>query len=79
MLTLLAGAAVASLSLALPALAEEGAGDSFGRAPFKYAAPLNAESPSKRAKDESAPSKRQAPPPLPSGCPFHDGKLDLIV
>jgi len=70
-LTLLAAATVASLSLALPALAE-------GGSPLKYAAPLNAESPSKRAKDEPAPSER-APAPVPSGCPFRDGKLELIV
>jgi hypothetical protein len=81
-LTLLAAAAVASLGLALPVLAEGGAGDAFGRAqasPFKYVAPLNAESPGKRAKDESMPSERQAPAPVPSGCPFRNGKLELVV
>jgi hypothetical protein len=81
-LTLLAAATVASLSLALPALAEGGAGDTLRRAqasPFKYAAPLNAESPSKAAKDEPAPSERQSPAPAPSGCPFRNNKLELIV
>jgi hypothetical protein len=80
-LTLLAGVA-ASLSLAGPAIAEVGAGDALSgaqAAPFEYAAPLDAESPSKRAKRDPAPSERQAPPPVPSGCPFRDGKLDLIV
>jgi hypothetical protein len=69
------------VSLAWPALAAGGAGDALGgaqAAPFKYAAPLAAESPSKRAKDAPAPGERQAPP-VPRGCPFRDGKLDLIV
>jgi hypothetical protein len=68
--------------LVWPALAAGRADEALGgvqAAPFEYAALLNAESPAKRAKDAPAPGERQAPPPVPSGCPFRDGKLDLIV
>jgi hypothetical protein len=51
------------LSLAFPALAQDGAGDA----------------PAKGAKGEPAPQEQQAPPPAPSGCPFRDGKLELIA
>lgn len=73
-LTLLCGALVASLGLALPALANDDAG---GSPSFDRAAPRS-ETPSERAKDESAPAdERQTP--VPSGCPFLDGKLELIA
>jgi hypothetical protein len=46
---------------------------------LESAAPLVAETPAKGAKGEPAPEERQAPPPAPSGCPFRDGKLELIA
>ena len=81
-LTLLAATLCAALSLALPALAQDGAGDRPDGAfapSLESAAPLVAETPAKRAKGEPAPEERQAPPPAPSGCPFRDGKLELIA
>jgi hypothetical protein len=73
-LTLLAGAA-AALCLAAPVLAEED-----GAAPaIEYAAPVTPKAPAESGKDEAevTPSKRRMP--SPSGCPFRQGDLDLIV
>jgi len=66
-----------ALSLTLPALAGAVAEtQSTGARSFRYAAPLAAEPPGKRAKD-AAPDEKQTPPP--SGCPFRNGKLELMV
>ncbi len=71
----LSGTAVAALCLAWPALAQGGTED--GRRAvvlptYDYAVP------GVRAKDEAG-SGEQTPAPAPSGCPFRDGKLELIV
>jgi hypothetical protein len=70
----LAGTIAATLSLALPALAQ-GAGNAPA---FKYVAPLTTQGQSMGAKNP-APGEQQTPPPAPDGCPFRDGKLQLLV
>jgi hypothetical protein len=75
----LAGTAAVTLSLVLPALAESGTGEGTGTAApvYEYAAPIAPDG--LRAKGNTAPGERQVPTPAPSGCPFRDGKLELIV
>jgi len=73
----LAGTAAATLCLVAPALAQDEV-PGFGPAPgYDFAAPAGSEGLS--AKDDPVPSERQLPRPAPSGCPFRDGKLELIV
>ncbi len=73
MLTLLAAASAVAIAV-VPARADDGVSAPAPR----HAAPLAAGTPGKGAKDEPAPQERPAPP-APNGCPFRDGKLDLIV
>jgi len=82
-LTLPAGTLAAILSLALPAAAqgafgEDAAGSPPARPQLQYAAPLSPEPPAKRAREDVAP-KEQQQPEAPSGCPFRNQKLELIV
>jgi hypothetical protein len=78
----LAGTVAVAVSLAVPALAGDAASKSGLPLAFERAAPsagknLRAQ-PDLRAKDAPAPSESRTPPP-PSGCPFRDGELELIV
>ena len=71
-LTLPCTALLAVLPLGIPAFAQAGPGAAAGGAP---------QTPTAGAADggavQPAPSQRQ--PVVPSGCPYRDGKLDLIV
>ncbi len=80
-LTHLAGIAAVVLSLAVPALAADGAtGQASEAAPaYENAAPLADEGDGTRALGKTAPAEQQVTPPAPSDCPFRDGKLELIV
>ena len=71
-LTLLCAASIAMLATAAPALAQAGAAAGSAGAP-SAPAPGNADSQSA----QPLPSERQ--PIAPSGCPYRNGKLDLIV
>ncbi len=77
----LAGTLAATLCLAWPALAQSGTDDAHGAAgvlpTFEYAVPGATET--LPAKDGAEPGQQQVPTPAPSGCPFRDGKLELIV
>jgi hypothetical protein len=70
------------MSLIGPAVAGNTASRSGPGQTFEGAAPSAGKGaqtqPGLRAKDAPAPSESQAPPP-PSGCPFRDGELELIV
>jgi hypothetical protein len=80
-LMVLAGTAAATLGLAIPDLAQGAAGATSGAAAmptYEYSAPLT-ERRDLRADGDTAPSEQSTPPPAPSGCPFRDGKLELIV
>ncbi len=68
-LMLLAGTVAATLSLAMPALADGTSGS----------VATSAKSHSLRTQSESVPGEQQPPPPAPNGCPFRDGKLELMV
>jgi hypothetical protein len=73
----LAGTAAAMLCLVAPALAQDEV-PGVGLAPaYDFAVPAGSES--LNAKDDPVPGERQVPRPAPSGCPFRDGKLELIV
>ncbi len=81
-LMVLAGTVAATLGLAIPALAQGAAGGTSGAAAmptYEYAAPLAPERRDLRADGDTAPSEQSTPPPAPSGCPFRNGKLELIV
>ena len=71
-LTLACAALLAVLPTAVPAFAQAGPGAAAGGAP---------QAPTAGATDggavQPAPSQRQ--PAAPGGCPYRDGKLDLIV
>ncbi len=73
----LAGTAAATLCLVAPALAWDEASGTGAVPVVELAAPVGSEG--LQAKDDPAPGERQAPRPAPSGCPFRDGKLELIV
>ncbi len=78
----LAGTIVITLSLALPALAaQETARPATAALSHERAAPLKPQRPATRPalRADSAPAEQQPPPPAPSGCPFRDGKLELMV
>ena len=71
----LVGTVAATVCLAGPVLAEDGTGGGALLLPtFEYAVPGTF-----RAKDEAGSSEQKVPRPVPSGCPFNDGKLELIV
>ena len=77
----LAGTVAATLCLISPALAQGGSGDASGGAvvlpTFEYAVPTATQT--LPAKNDVAPSEQKVPTPAPSGCPFRDGKLELIA
>jgi hypothetical protein len=86
---LLTGTAAATLCLAGAALGQGGTGPDAMGAPYDRAAialpanehvvPTASQDGTLAAKDDPAPGEQQTPPPPPSGCPFRDGKLELIV
>jgi hypothetical protein len=76
----IAGTVAAAVCLAGPALGESIAAPSFTiivLPTYDYLVPTASQGGTFDAKDDPAPDQ-QAPPP-PSGCPFRDGKLELIV
>jgi hypothetical protein len=79
-LTALFGTVAATLCLAWPALAQSGAEHGAVLLPaYDYVVPDESSSDTLQAKDETGSGEQQAPAPAPSGCPFRDGKLELIV
>ena len=77
----LAGTIAATLCLICPALAQGGSGGTSGGAvvlpTFEYAVPTATQT--LPAKNDAAPAEQKVPTPAPSGCPFRDGKLELIA
>jgi len=74
------GTVAATMGLAWPALAQSGAEHDAVLLPiYDYAVPGPSSSDTLQAKDETGSGEQQAPAPAPSGCPFRDGKLELIV
>ena len=77
-LMLVTAALGAAVAFALPPRAEA-AGDrapSYGR----QAAPFSAAAPEQRADEQPTPQERRTlSPPAPTGCPFRNGKLELIT
>jgi hypothetical protein len=74
----LAGTVAAMVCLTGPVLAQGGTDEGFGGAvllpTFGYAVPGTF-----GAKDEAGSGEQKVPRPAPSGCPFNDSKLELIV
>jgi hypothetical protein len=77
----LAGTAAMTLALAFPALAQDAGFSAYGNMLiFTYEhAPPSAAHRTLRANDNPASGEQKAPPPAPNGCPFRDGKLELIA
>ncbi len=75
MLTLLV-AAYAVLSAGAPARADA---DAPAGPALRYSTPHAGAAPAERPRGEAAPQERPAPPQVPNGCPYRDGKLELIV
>jgi len=85
----LAGTVAASLCLVCPALGQGGlgqggVGDLYDGAvivlpSYEYLVPAASQGGLFAAKDDPAPGEQQTPQPAPSGCPFRDGKLELMV
>jgi hypothetical protein len=77
----LAGTIATTLCLICPALAQGGSGGASGGAvvlpTFEYAVPPATQT--LPAKNDAAPAEQKVPTPAPSGCPFRDGKLELIA
>jgi hypothetical protein len=78
-LMLSTAALAAAVAFALPPCAEAATDHaaSYGR---RQIAPLSVAAPARRAEEQSTPPQEQRPPaPAPTGCPFRNGKLDLIT
>jgi hypothetical protein len=73
-LTLVCAAALTMLTIAAPAFAQAGPAAGAAGAP---AAPAPAQGEEENGGAQAPPSQVQ--PSAPTGCPYRDGKLDLIV
>jgi hypothetical protein len=78
----LAGTAAMTLALALPALAQDAGFAAYGNMlifTYEHVAPSAAGETLRAEGGKPASGEQKAPPPAPSGCPFRDGKLELIA
>jgi hypothetical protein len=73
-LTLVCAASLAMLAVTAPAFAQAGPAAGAAGAP---AAPAPMQSEEENGAVQPQPNQRQ--PATPTGCPYRDGKLDLIV
>lgn len=74
-----AGTAALTLVLAFPALAQDAGFSAYGNMLiFTYERSPDGDR-TLGANDNPASGEQKSPPPAPNGCPFRDGKLELIA